>query len=223
MEEYMRTLSLLGLQDQNLPVFKTVRQQRLASINRLLNMVRNMPRLRPNPPRSLLFLDEYDPEWEDKMVYPVMNWGVLMIRCSALLTTSAFLVYNYNAFKFNPRFRLFRYFLPPFIALGVFHVAYDYHVHRTKIRLFEDFCKIRANELIWQNSYLLDSEEFKRWVYFNEDTREVLERIHRQANNHNEEDFKDSELIVQDFLRRYADPLRIRQSLFPDESLRVLN
>lgn len=36
--------------------------------------------------------------------------------------------------------------------------------------------------------------------------RETLGKVHRQANNHHASDFKDSELILQDFINRYVDP-----------------
>lgn len=219
----MQSIALLGLQDQNLPVFKQTRQQRLQSINKVLNMIRNAKRLRPEPPHSLFFLNKFDPEWEDRMVYPVMNWPRLLVRGAAAALTAAFLVYNYNIIKFNPRFRLFKYCLPPLVCGFAFHAVYDYALHRQKIRLFEDYCKVRARELARQNGYLLDSPEFRQWVYFNEDLRETLERVHRQANDHSERDFQDTELVLQDFLRRYSDPRALRASLFPEERLKLLN
>lgn len=223
MEEYLQTIALLGLRDQNLPVFKETRQHRLQSINKLLNMLRSAKRLQPEPPHSLFFLNEFDPEWEDRMVYPVMNWHHFLLRCTSIGLTAAFLAYNYNILKHNPRFRLFKYCLPPLLGVFAFHTVYDLAVHRHRIRLFEDFCRARAGELVAQNAYLLGSEEFRRWVYFNEDLRETFERVHRQANNHDEQDFKDSELILQDFLRRHSDPLNLRRSLFPEERLQMLN
>lgn len=36
--------------------------------------------------------------------------------------------------------------------------------------------------------------------------RETLERVHRQANDHQASDFKDSELLLQDFISRYTNP-----------------
>ena len=47
--------------------------------------------------------------------------------------------------------------------------------------------------------------DVKRAIYFTEDLKETLTRVHRQANNHDASDFKDSELILQDFIRRYSD------------------
>jgi hypothetical protein len=36
--------------------------------------------------------------------------------------------------------------------------------------------------------------------------KETLEKVYRQANNHHASDFKDSELVLQDFIDRYVDP-----------------
>ena len=48
--------------------------------------------------------------------------------------------------------------------------------------------------------------DIKRFLWWNEDFKETLFRVHRGANNHDASDFKDSELILQDFIRRYTNP-----------------
>lgn len=53
---------------------------------------------------------------------------------------------------------------------------------------------------------MLEHEDVKKFVWWSEDLKETLARVHRQANNHDSSDFKDSELLLQDFLRRYTDP-----------------
>jgi HEPN domain-containing protein len=73
------------------------------------------------------------------------------------------------------------------------------------VRLFDEFCNIRAQELISQNAYLLEHDDVKRHIWWTEDLRDTLRRIHRQGNSHTPEDFKDSEIILQDFIRRYSD------------------
>ncbi len=45
----------------------------------------------------------------------------------------------------------------------------------------------------------------KKWVWFDLDARETLTRCNRQSYLNTSEDFKDSELIMQDFIRRYTD------------------
>ena len=48
--------------------------------------------------------------------------------------------------------------------------------------------------------------DIKKFLWWCEDLRETLIRVHRQANDHKASDFKDSELILQDFISRYTDP-----------------
>ena len=48
--------------------------------------------------------------------------------------------------------------------------------------------------------------DIKRFVWWNHDLKETLAKVHRQANNHESCDFKDSELLLQDFINRYTDP-----------------
>lgn len=43
-------------------------------------------------------------------------------------------------------------------------------------------------------------------MWWTEDFSETLNKVHRQANNHQATDFKDSEIILQDFINRYVDP-----------------
>jgi hypothetical protein len=46
----------------------------------------------------------------------------------------------------------------------------------------------------------------KRFIWWFEDLKETLYRVHREANNHTASDFAESELILQDFIRRYTNP-----------------
>ena len=46
----------------------------------------------------------------------------------------------------------------------------------------------------------------KRSVWWLEDFKETLAKVHRQANDNKESDFKDSEIVLQDFINRYIDP-----------------
>ncbi len=71
--------------------------------------------------------------------------------------------------------------------------------------MFDDYVDSRAKELAQENSYLFNTENFKRHVYFLEDQKETLNYVHRQANDHKASDFKDSELMLQDFINRYSD------------------
>lgn len=49
-------------------------------------------------------------------------------------------------------------------------------------------------------------KDFKKFIWWQEDLRDTLKKVYRQANNHHASDFKDSELLLQDFINRYVDP-----------------
>ena len=54
-------------------------------------------------------------------------------------------------------------------------------------------------------NFILD---FKKFVWWNEDFKETLAKVYRQANNHDSSDFADSEVVLQDFIKRYSDPTK---------------
>lgn len=67
-----------------------------------------------------------------------------------------FYSYNYNVFSTNIRYRTFRNIFPFFIAY-IFADAYSsYRKQILKINLFDEYCYLRANELVQQNEYILD-------------------------------------------------------------------
>ncbi len=75
-----------------------------------------------------------------------------------------------------------------------------------KVNLFDEYCWLRSQELVKQNEYLLKHEDFKRYIWWHEDLKESLAKVFRQDNDHSASDFKDSELILQDFINRFVDP-----------------
>ena len=64
---------------------------------------------------------------------------------------------------------------------------------------------MRADELVKEREPLLRSEPMKKWVWFTADLEETLCRCHRQSYKNDGSDFADSELLLQDFIRRYSD------------------
>jgi hypothetical protein len=58
----------------------------------------------------------------------------------------------------------------------------------------------------WSPRYFIFHLDVKKAVWWNEDFKETLGKVHRQANNNSSTDFTDSELILQDFINRYVDP-----------------
>ena len=76
---------------------------------------------------------------------------------------------------------------------------------------------MRADELIKEREHLLHSEPMKKWIWYTADLQETLMRTHRQSFKNDASDFADSELLLQDFIRRYSDdtcskPLKIGQA-----------
>jgi len=46
----------------------------------------------------------------------------------------------------------------------------------------------------------------KKAIWWNQDFKETLGKVYRQANDNSASDYKDSELLLQDFVNRYVDP-----------------
>lgn len=224
MENYHNAVVLLGLRDGNMPVFKETRARRLQSIEKIGKLINVASRMGPDVPPNLLVLDENDPEWDDKMVYPTFNWrrfwGGLVYW--GLLTS--FYTYNWNVLHTNLRLRLVGYTYP-FLSVWFLSNSALYYINgMKKARLFDNYVNVRARELFEQNRFMLDHESMTRAMYFEKDLEETLGRVHRQANNHDASDFRDSELILQDFIRRYSDPRNPDDGLFDsDGSIKILN
>jgi hypothetical protein len=217
MEEYETHIRLLGLRDQNLPLFKETRVKRLQSIQKMQQLITVLPRLAPKFPAKILTLDETDPEWDDKMVYPVVNYRKYLFQAFYWAGLTGFYAYNWNVLHGNRRLKLLSYTYPFISAFFIGNMIINYNQEVAQVDLFENYCEMRANELVEQNKYMLDHEDFKRKVYFAADLQETLERVHRQANNHDQSDFKDSELLLQDFIRRYSDEQDPDSGLFTKE------
>lgn len=217
MEEYKTSLRLLGLPDSNLPVFKEARAKRLSSIEKILNMIAVCPRLAPKIPNELLYLDPMNPEFEDKMVYPVVQWNRFMYQGLVWATTTTFFVYNWNTIMGNKRLRILKGMYPLLSAFMLGNIHYNYTLQQAKVKMFEHYTEARAQQLIDQNKYLFNHPHFSRFVHFHEDLQSTLDSVYRQANNHEDSDFKDSELILQDFISRYSDPSKPEEALFTEE------
>ena len=122
------------------------------------------------------------------------------------LFTQFFYGYNYNAITTSIRFRTFRNFFPFVIASLVTFGYYNYRLQILKINLFDEYCYLRSQELVKQNEYLLNSPEVEKFVWWRADFMETMHKIYRQGNDNKPSDFKDSELLLQDFISRYVDP-----------------
>jgi len=206
MDNYFTTLALLGLRDQNLPPFKEARMRRYKSIKKMVDLIETASRLAPTLPIEAFSLNPNDPEWDDDMTYPSIQYGRFIWQGAAFGLNLFLYSYNYNSFTHNIRFRTFRY-LFPVISVGIFSQIYwDYKTQVAKVNLFDEYIQLRAKELVEQNEYLLEHEDVKKFIWWFEDFKETLVKVHRGANDHEATDFKDSELILQDFIRRYSNP-----------------
>lgn len=82
---------------------------------------------------------------------------------------------------------------------------YKYRKQVLRCNLFDEYVQMRADELVKEREHLLRSEPMKKWVWFTADLQETLIRCHRQSFKNDASDFADSELLLQDFIRRYTD------------------
>ena len=85
------------------------------------------------------------------------------------------------------------------------HLYFKYRKQVLRCNLFDEYVQMRADELVKEREPLLRSEAMKRWIWFTADLEETLMRCHRQSFKNDATDFMDSELLLQDFVRRYTD------------------
>jgi len=208
MDNYFTAITLLGLRDQNLPPFKEARMRRYKSIRKMIDLIETATKLAPSVPAEAFTLNPVDPEWDDDMTYPSIQYDKFVYQSAAFGVNLFLYAYNYNTFTYNLRFRLMRYVFP-IVNLAIFgNIYWDYKTQLLKVNLFDEYVQLRAKELVEQNEYLLEHDDIRRFVFWFEDLKETLGRVHRQANNHEATDFKDSELLLQDFIRRYTNPAK---------------
>ena len=74
-----------------------------------------------------------------------------------------------------------------------------------RCNLFDEYVQMRADELIAERKHMLKGPEMKKWVWWSADLQETLIRCHRESFSNEASDFADSELLLQDFIRRYTD------------------
>ena len=205
MERYFQTYALLGLNDGNLPVHRGMRQKRYESIEKMLDLLDVARKIGPKAPWQALFLDPHDPEWDDDMSYLYVDSPLYKGWFTYATLIGVFFLYNYRVFFHNKNFSFVTK-----VTLGTtwFYSNMVYLKYRKQVlrcNLFDEYVQLRADELVKQNEHLLRSEEMKRFIWYTADLNETLARCHRQAYNNDASDFADSELLLQDFIRRYSD------------------
>ena len=69
---------------------------------------------------------------------------------------------------------------------------------------------MRADELVKEREHMLKGPEMTKWIWYTADLQETLLRCHRQSFKNDASDFADSELLLQDFIRRYTDDTALK-------------
>ena len=205
MERYFTTISLLGLDEGNLPVHRGMRQRRYESVEKMLDLLDVARKIGPKAPWRSLFLDPYDSEWDDEMSYLYVDHALYKSWITYASLVGFFFLYNYRAFFHNKNFA---FVTKATLGLTWGYSTLVYFKYRKQVlrcNLFDEYVQMRADELVQQNEHTLKSEEMKRYMWFNADLQETVDRCHRQAYNNDASDFADSELLLQDFIRRYTD------------------
>ena len=205
MERYFTTVSLLGLHDGNLPVHRGMRQRRYESVEKMLDLLDVVKRVGPRFPLDAMFLDPSDAEWDDDMTYLYVDYPLykrwVMFACGVCL----FALYNYNILFHNKNMAFATKSTLGMLFVYSNGLYYKYRKQVLRANLFDEYVQMRADELVKEREHLFKSEAFKRWVWYSADLEETVLRVHRQSYKNDATDFADSELLLQDFIRRYTD------------------
>merc|ERR1712176_250300 len=122
------------------------------------------------------------------------------------MSVTAFLfLYNYNIFFHNKNFHFITKAVLGYSFIHSNALYYKYRKQVLRCNLFDEYVQMRADELIKEREHLLRGEEMKKWIWYTADLQETLMRCHRQSFKNDASDFADSELLLQDFVRRYTD------------------
>jgi hypothetical protein len=223
MDNYYLVKELLGLNNGNLPVHRGMRQKRYESIDKMLDLLDVVQRIRPKLPTNVLYLDPSDPEWEDDMNYMHPNYELWRSRFSYFSLMFFLYIYNYQIIAHNAHWR----FLHKVVLTGMIYYTsrtiFNYRKDVLRANLFDEYVQLRADELIEQHLPNLKSEAVKKYIWYELDLTDTLGRSQRQSYLNTSEDFKDAELILQDFIRRYTDetqplPLTTKNALIGHKS-----
>jgi hypothetical protein len=112
MEKYDLTMHLLGVNESNLPPFKDARIRRYKSIKKIKELMILAKHTRPKVPHGAFQLNRYDPEWEDAMTYPQIEYSKFIWWTNGLAASMFLYAYNYNNYSANIRLRTMRYLFP---------------------------------------------------------------------------------------------------------------
>ena len=205
MERYFTTIALLGVDKGNLPVHRGMRQKRYESVEKMLDLLDVARRIGPKFPLDALFLDPHDPEWDDDMTYLYVDYPYYKKYMMFASFTTFLFLYNYNIMFHNKNMA----FVTKATLGSLFVVSnflyYKYRKQVLRCNLFDEYVQLRADELVSEREHLLHSDQMKEFVWYTADLQETMTRCHRQSFKNDASDFADSELLLQDFIRRYTD------------------
>ena len=190
------------------------RQKRYESVEKMLDLLDVVRRIGPKFPVHAMFLDPNDPEWDDDMTYLYVEYPLYKQHLGYVTLLGFIMLYSYNAFFHNKTMLFATKALLGCTTLYSYDLYYRYRKQVLRCNLFDEYVQMRADELIKEREHLLKSEDMKKWVWYTADLKETLIRCHRQSFKNDASDFADSELLLQDFVRRYTDdtlekPLKI--------------
>ena len=205
MERYFTTIALLGVNDGNLPVHRGMRQKRYESVEKMLDLLDVVKRIGPKFPLDAMFLDPHDSEWDDDMTYLYVEYPFYKKYLMYATFLSFMFLYNYNVFFHNKNLQFATKTTLGLLFVFSNSIYFKYRKQVLRCNLFDEYVQMRADELVKERTHLLRSEQMKKWVWFTADLQETLMRTHRQSFKNDASDFADSELLLQDFVRRYTD------------------
>ena len=176
----------------------------------MLDLTDVIKRIGPKFPLPAMFLDPNDPEWDDDMTYLYVDWVTYKagMQSSALMT--CLLLYNYNMFFHNKTVKISTQVLLYTIMWWNTTLYYKYRKQLLRCNLFDEYVQMRADELVKEREHMLRGPEMTKWIWFTADMQETLMRCHRQSFKNDASDFADSELLLQDFIRRYTDDTALK-------------
>jgi hypothetical protein len=171
----------------------------------MLDLLDVAKRIGPKFPLDAMFLDPHDPEWDDDMTYLYVEYPYYKkYTMFASLTTFMFL-YNYNIMFHNRNMAFVTKATLGCLFVVSNFIYYKYRKQVLRCNLFDEYVQLRADELVGEREHLLRGPQMTEWIWFTADLQETLMRCHRQSFKNDASDFADSELLLQDFIRRYTD------------------
>lgn len=182
-----------------------MRQKRYESIEKMLDLLDVARRIGPKFPVDAMFLDPHDPEWDDDMTYLYVEYPYYKKYMIFASVTTFLFLYNYNI-MFQNRNMAFatKATLGSLFVVSNF-LYYKYRKQVLRCNLFDEYVQLRADEIVAEREHMLRGPAMKEWVWFTADYNETMMRVHRQSFKNDASDFADSELLLQDFIRRYTD------------------